>query len=264
MSPLHHLDGCGAGVENVRTEANETYIWPKEAVMDTQVTYQREVTAVEAGEFIRSVYGWMGAGLTLTGVVSALTISSPAALQLIFGTKWVFYALLFGELGLVIWLSSAITRLSARAATGMFLFYAALNGVTFAVIFLAYTRTSIASTFFITAGTFGAMSLFGYVTKKDLSSWGSFLFMGLIGVIIASVVNIFLKNPMIYWVVTYCGVIVFVGLTAYDTQKIKAMAAQGFSDSDTERKGAIIGALKLYLDFINLFLMLLRIFGRRR
>ena len=127
-----------------------------------------------------------------------------------------------------------------------------------------YTRASIASTFFVTAGTFGIMSVYGYTTKKDLTSWGSFLFMGLIGIILASLVNFFLKSESIYWVITYAGVIVFVGLTAYDTQKIKEMGIQGFADSESERKGAVIGALQLYLDFINLFLMLLRIFGRQR
>ena len=122
----------------------------------------------------------------------------------------------------------------------------------------------IASTFFVTAGTFGVTSLYGYTTQRDLTSWGSFFFMGLIGIIIASVVNIFLKSPMIYWVVTYAGVLIFVGLTAYDTQKLKAMAAAGFTDSEEERKSAVMGALALYLDFINLFLMLLRIFGSSR
>ncbi len=175
-----------------------------------------------------------------------------------------FFGLIIAELGLVMTLSAAIGRLQATTATLMFFAYSALNGLTLSAIFIAYTSASIANTFFVTAGTFGAMSLYGYATKRDLTSWGSFLFMGLIGVIIASVVNIFLRSEMIYWVVTYAGVIVFVGLTAYDTQQIKAMALQGFGDEESERKGAVIGALRLYLDFVNLFLMLLNIFGRRR
>ncbi|MFP5213214.1 MAG: Bax inhibitor-1/YccA family protein, partial [Acidobacteriota bacterium] len=140
----------------------------------------------------------------------------------------------------------------------------ALNGVTFSAIFIAYTKSSIASTFFVTAGTFAAMSIYGYTTKKDLTSWGSFLFMGLVGILIASLVNLFFQSPAIYWVVTYLGVVIFVGLTAYDTQNIKLMAQQGFGDEEMGRRASIIGALRLYLDFINLFLMLLRIFGDRR
>ena len=227
------------------------------------LTSETKVVAVTS-DFIRQVYTWMGLGLLLTACSSFVTINSPALLQLIFGNKMVFYALIFGELGLVIWLSGAINKLSAKTATTLFLVYSALNGITFASIFMIYTRSSIVSTFMITAGTFGAMSFYGYVTKKDLSSWGSFLFMGLIGVVIASVVNIFMQSSIIYWISTFCGVIVFVGLTAYDTNKIKQMAVQGFADGKMERKGAIMGALRLYLDFINLFLMLLRIFGSRK
>ena len=149
-----------------------------------------------------------------------LTLASPALLELVFGNRLVFYALVFGELGLVIALSAAINRLSPAAATLMFLVYSALSGVTFASIFLIYTSSSIASTFFIAAGTFGAMSLYGLVTRRDLTGFGSFLFMGLVGIVIASLVNIFLQSPMVYWIVSYVGVFVFVGLTAYDTQKL--------------------------------------------
>jgi hypothetical protein len=146
----------------------------------------------------------------------------------------------------------------------MFMLYSALNGVTFASIFLLYTSSSIASTFMVASGTFAAMSVYGYVTKRDLTGWGSFLFMGLIGVIIASVVNIFLHSAMITWVTSYLGVFIFVGLTAYDTQKIKMIGQRGFADHESRHKAAILGALALYLDFINLFLMLLRIMGNRR
>ena len=147
---------------------------------------------------------------------------------------------------------------------GVFFLYAGLNGVTLAPLFLLYTTASLASTFFVTAGTFAAMSFYGYTTKKDLTSWGSFLFMGLIGIIIASVVNIFLQNSMLYWVISYAGVLIFIGLTAYDTQKIKEMNILGNEGTEEDTKEAIRGALKLYLDFINLFIMLLRIMGTRR
>ena len=232
--------------------------------MQSPIPFPQSRTLATTGDFVRRVYNWMAAGLALTGLVALFTASSPALLELVFGNRLVFYALILGELGLVIALGAAINRLSAAAATGMFLFYSALNGITMAAIFLVYTRASIATTFFVTAATFGAMSLYGLVTKKDLTSWGSFLFMGLIGVVIASIVNIFLKSEMIYWVSTFCGILVFVGLTAYDTRKIKAMAGGGFADDEAARKGAILGALTLYLDFINLFLLLLRLFGRRR
>jgi len=232
--------------------------------METPVSVPRQQTAAVSSDFVRQVYNWMAGGLALTAVVALFTASSPTLLQMVFGNRLVFFALIFGELGLVIALSGAIRRLSAAAATGLFLFYSALNGVTMASIFLLYTRASIAGTFFVAAATFAAMSLYGHLTKRDLTSWGSFLFMGLVGVVIASLVNLFLQSAMIYWVSTCCGVIVFVGLTAYDTQKIKALAWSGFSDGEAQRKGAILGALTLYLDFINLFLLLLRLFGRRR
>ncbi len=229
-----------------------------------QISYQSERAAAVQGEFIRRVFNWMGLGLAATALVALYTASNPQLLKMIFGNSLVFFGLIIGELILVFALSAGINRLSYSTATLMFFVYAALNGLTLSVIFIAYTQASIASTFFVTAGTFGAMSLYGYTTKKDLSSWGSFFFMGLIGIIIASVVNIFLRSPMVYWVVTYAGILVFVGLTAYDTNKLKAMAMAGFADEESEGKAAVLGALALYLDFINLFLMLLRILGSRR
>ncbi len=219
-------------------------------------TNYRTISVAQSG-VMRGVYGWMGGGLALTAFVSLVTVSSPALLQAILGNRILFYALILGEFGLVIGISSAINRISASTASMLFLAYAALNGLTMSTIFVAYTSSSVASTFVVTAGMFGAMSLYGYATKSDLTSWGSFLFMGLVGVIIASVVNIFLQSSMIYWVMSFCGVIVFTGLTAYDTQKIKNQGNAG-------TKGAILGALTLYLDFINMFLMLLRILGNRR
>ena len=216
--------------------------------------------------FLAKVFNWMAIGLGLTGLAAFLTVNSQAALQLVFGNKLVFYGLIFGELGLVFYLSARIERISAQAATGLFIFYSVLNGVTLSAILLLYTMTSIAATFFIAAGMFAAMAIYGFVTKKDLSSWGSFLFMGLIGIIIAMVVNIFLASSMMSWVISGIGVIIFTGLTAYDVQQITRIGDQGIMDGGEAviRKGAIMGALKLYLDFINLFLMLLRLLGDRR
>jgi FtsH-binding integral membrane protein len=215
---------------------------------------------IARNSLVRQVYVWMGGGLLVTALMAMVTLSSPAILNAVFGNRMVFYALILGEIGLVVAISGAINRLSAATASLLFVIYAALNGVTMSVIFAVYTAESIASTFVITAATFGAMSIYGYLTKRDLTGWGSFLFMGLIGVVIASAVNIFTRSSAASWVISAIGVIVFTGLTAYDTQKIKAMASAGAEG----RKPAILGALTLYLDFINLFLMLLRLLGNRR
>ena len=227
---------------------------------DLNYPQSQEQILVAQNTLIRQVYAWMGAGLALTALLALVTVSSPALLKTVVGNRLLFYGLILGELGLVFVLSGAIERLSATTATLLFLGYSALNGVTLSIIFLVYTADSIASTFVITAGMFGAMSAYGYLTRSDLTSWGSFLFMGLIGVVIASLVNIFLHSDALSWIVSAIGVIVFTGLTAYDTWKIKALAAQGVGG----RKPAILGALTLYLDFINLFLMLLRFMGDRR
>lgn len=228
--------------------------------INTGYTRTADTTLVKQNALVRQVYAWMGAGLTITAVMALVTLSSPAVLNAILGNKLVFYGLMIGELALVFTLSGAINRLSEATATLIFVAYSALNGVTLSVVALVYTANSIASTFVITAGMFGAMSLYGYMTKRDLTSWGSFLFMGLIGIVIASIVNIFVGSSGVSWVISGIGVIVFTGLTAYDTWKIKEMAAQGAGG----RKPAILGALTLYLDFINLFLMLLRFTGSRR
>jgi len=216
--------------------------------------------------FLAKVFNWMAIGLGLTGLAAFLVVNSESARQLIFGNRLFFYGLIFGELGMVLYLSARIERISARAATGLFLAYSVLNGVTLSVVLLMYTATSVASTFFITGGMFAAMAVYGTVTKKDLSGMGSFLFMGLIGMVIASLVNIFIGSSMLSWVVSAIGVIVFTGLTAYDVQKIQNIGAGGImSGGDAAiRKGAIMGALALYLDFINLFLSLLRLMGDRR
>jgi uncharacterized protein len=214
---------------------------------------------------LQQVYGWMAAGLALTGVVAWYVSQSETLLALIFGQQLVFFGLILAQVGLVMGLSWGLSRMSAAVATGGFILYSAISGVTLAAIFLVYTTESIASTFFVTAGVFGAMSLYGYTTKRDLSGMGSFLFMALIGLLIASLVNIFLQSSAIYWVTTYAGVLIFVGLTAYDTQKLKQLS-NNINERDTEtfQKMVILGALTLYLDFINLFLYLLRLLGKRR
>ena len=213
--------------------------------------------------FFMQVYGWMTSGLLATGVLAYYTANSPFLLSLIFGNKLVFYGLIVANLGIVFGLSRSIQSLSATAASFLFFLYSALNGLTLASIFLLYTYESVAIVFFITAGTFGAMAAYGYTTKADLSKWGSILFMALIGLIIASLVNIFLQSPAMMWALTYAGVLIFVGLTAYDTQRLKQMA-HSLDDEEAVAKFAVLGALTLYLDFINLFLHLLRILGRRR
>lgn len=228
--------------------------------------YQTTQTQVRVNTFVRSVYNWMAIGLGLTGMVAYYVAQSEAMLRLIFGNQLIFFGLIIGELAMVFYLSARINRLQASTATGLFLFYAFLNGITLSAIFIVYSRTSIASTFFVCAATFAAASAFGWMTKRDLTGMGNFLFMGLIGIIIASVVNMFLRNTGMSMIISYIGVIVFVGLTAYDTQKIKSMALSQPADigAGVIRKGAIMGALSLYLDFINLFLMMLRIFGGGR
>jgi hypothetical protein len=228
-------------------------------------TYTEAQIAAEQAGFMRKVYAIMAAGLGATALTSLVVAHSPAALRLIFGGGGgVFYALLFAELIMVWSFASLARRMSAVGAAALFYVYAIMNGLTLSVIFLRYTEGSIASTFFVTAGTFGAMSAYGYITKRDLTGVGSFMMMGLFGLIIASVVNLFLGSPMLYWGITFFGVLVFVGLTAYDTQKIKEMNVIGNAGSDEDHKEAIHGALVLYLDFINLFLYMLRLLGRRR
>ena len=214
--------------------------------------------------FFTRVYGWMAGGLALTALVAWTVASSPELLSVIVGNKIVFYGLMFAELGLVVWLSGMIGKMSPTTAAGAFLVYSALNGATLSVILLLYTGGSVASAFAVTAGTFAGMSVYGMTTKRALDGLGSFCFMGLIGVVIASLVNIFLKSTMLEFVLSCVSVVVFVGLTAWDTKKLKAMAYGLDPDSAEARTGAIRGALALYLDFINLFLALLRLFGRRR
>lgn len=225
----------------------------------------RTLDKVTINAFVRSVYNWMAVGLTLTAAVAFLAESAGIANALA-RNPIIFFALVIGELVMVVYFSARIYKMEAGTATAVFLSYSALNGLTLSLILLAYTKASIASTFFVCAGTFAAVSVYGYTTKKDLTSMGSFMMMGLFGIIIASVVNMFLKSSAMQMAISYIGVFVFVGLTAYDTQKIKNMAESQplEAGAGAMRKAALFGALTLYLDFINLFLMLLRIMGDRR
>lgn len=230
------------------------------------VSMEKTQTQVIVNEFIRSVYNWMAIGLGLTGFIALYVSNSPNMIRLIYGNQVLFFGLIIGELGLVFYLSARVQKIQASTATALFILYAALNGVTLSFIFLIYTSSSITSTFFICAATFVACSIYGMITKRDLTSLGGFMAMGLIGIIIASVVNMFIRSSGMSMIISYIGVFVFVGLTAYDTQKLKNMALTQPAglEAGLVRKGAIMGALALYLDFINLFLMLLRILGSRR
>jgi FtsH-binding integral membrane protein len=220
--------------------------------------------AAENAAFMRKVYAIMAAGLCVTAIAALVVANSPTLTRLIIGNRPVFYGLLFAELGMVWLFASWADRMSAVGAAALFYTYAVTNGLTLSVFFLIYTTASIATCFWITAGTFGGMSIYGYLTKRDLSGVGHFMIMGLWGLIIASVVNLFMGNQMIYWATSFFGVFIFVGLTAYDTQKIKQLNIIGNQGTDEDHKEAIHGALILYLDFVNLFLYLLRLLGRRR
>lgn len=230
------------------------------------IPLERTQTQIRINEFIRSVYNWMAIGLSLTGFVAYYVSNNEFLSKLIFGNQLVFFGLIISELVLVFYLAARIGKIQPVTATSMFILYAALNGATLAAIFLIYTRSSITSTFFICAATFVVCSIYGMSTKRDLTSIGGFMIMGLIGIIIASVVNLFIRSAGMSLIISYIGVVVFVGLTAYDTQKLKSMALSQPADLDVGvfRKGAVMGALTLYLDFINLFLMLLRILGSNR
>lgn len=211
---------------------------------------------------VNKVYLWMSMALLVTGLVAYYVASDLQLLHAIFGTRGVFTGLIVAELALVIGLSAAINRISALVATLMFLAYSVLNGVVLSSIFVVYDLGSIATTFFITAGMFGGMALVGFFTKKDLSSMGRILYMAVWGLILALVVNLFLKNTMFDMLVSFAGVIIFAGITAYDSQKIKALLLDA-PETEHTQKLAVIGALSLYLDFINIFLYLLRFFGKR-
>lgn len=233
-----------------------------EGKMEGNKYFDVDVARVQS-DFVAKVFRWMSLALFVTAAVAMFVASSETILFTIYSSRIVFWSLLLGELGLVFWLSRNISKISATTATVGFFAYAALNGVTLSYIFIAYTASSIAYTFGVTAGTFALMAIYGYVTKKDLTSLGSLCFMTLIGLIGASIINIFFGSSFISSVINYIGVFTFVGLTAYDTQKIKSMSLVGGEGTEEGHKASIMGALALYLDFINIFLYLLRIFGSR-
>jgi hypothetical protein len=213
---------------------------------------------------MRKVYLWMTLALVITGFTAYYVATSETLMMTLFTNQILFWGLVIGELVLVFSLSAAINRLSLTTATLMFVLYSVINGATMSFIFLAYTASSITNVFLITAGTFAVMAVFGYFTKTDLTSWGKILMMALIGIIIATIVNIFTKSEGLAMILNYLGVLVFVGLTAYDSQKIKQMLMMAPDAGEAAQKVALLGALSLYLDFINLFLYLLRILGSRR
>jgi FtsH-binding integral membrane protein len=212
-------------------------------------------------DYMLRIYNYMASGLALTGIVAYFFAQS--GLYIAIARTPLIWLVMLAPLGLVMWLSYGINRMQASTAQALFWLYAGVMGLSLASVFLVFTGESVARVFFITAGTFGAMSLYGYTTRRDLTQWGSFLFMGLIGIIIAMVVNIFLASSALQFAISVIGVLVFVGLTAYDTQQIKEMYLEN-DDAQTAGKKAIMGALRLYLDFINLFMMLLQLFGARR
>lgn len=239
--------------------------------MENQEFYYQELSAerqMKVSEafpaLMRKVYTWMTLALAITGMTAYYVATNETLMMSILTNKVLFYGLIIAEFGVVLGVSAAIGRLSALTATLLFILYSVINGATLSIIFLAYTASSIATVFFITAGTFAAMALIGYTTKTDLSSMGKIMFMALIGLIIATVVNIFLKSEGLTMILSYVGVIVFVGLTAWDTQKIKNMLMMAPDEGETAQKMALLGALTLYLDFVNLFIYMLQIFGKRR
>lgn len=233
--------------------------------METKDLVRNYASKSAQAALFRNVYLWMTLALVITGFVAMYVAKSYALISMIAQNSFLFWAILIAEVALVMYMSARIHRISFTTATLLFIAYSVLNGVTMSILFMVYTLSSIATTFFVTAGTFGAMALFGYVTKRDLSRIGSICIMGVIGLIIASLVNLFLHNPMMDLVISCIGVLLFVGLTAYDSQKIKQMlTGDDIEVSETTQKIALMGSLTLYLDFINLFIYLLRILGDRK
>ena len=230
--------------------------------MDQRIT--TTTGALSEASFISKVFLWMALGLALSTASSFWLLSQPAVLKGIFGNGWALFAIVIAELGLVFWLSAGLFRMSTTTAASVYAVYSLLNGVTLTSILLVYTGASVVNTFMVSAGTFFFFSVYGITTKKDLTSVGSLAFMGLIGIILASLLNMLLKNSTFDLVITFIGIAVFIGLIAYDTQNLKAIYAMGIDSQENEKRYVILGALRLYLDFINLFIMLLRIFGRRR
>ncbi|MBN1585830.1 MAG: Bax inhibitor-1/YccA family protein [Candidatus Omnitrophica bacterium] len=213
---------------------------------------------------VSSAFGWMAIGLGVTALLAWATAHNEALLRLLFSNPILMIGLFVAQIGLVIYLSARIQAMSLQAAMGAFFVYSGLMGLTLSSIFIIYARATLTSAFTVTAGTFALTAVYGFSTKRDLTSVGNLAFMGLIGIILASLVNMFMHSPAVYWATTYLGVLIFVALTAYDVQRIKAMDQMSYSGEESYQKAAILGALRLYLDFINLFLFILRIMGSRR
>jgi len=231
--------------------------------MNTDRTFASDGTTAErVNAFLRAVYGWMFAGLAITAVTAAFVASSPALVTALVANRLLFWVLVLAQLGIVFALSARVDRLAPSTASALFIAYSALTGVTLSLVLLAFTGESIATTFVVTAGMFGALALYGSATRRDLSGLGSFLFMGLVGLMLASIVGLFWQNGALQFLISFVGVIVFTGLTAYDAQRLKAMALA--MPGGQTGSYAVVGALALYLDFINLFLFLLRFLGQRR
>lgn len=234
-------------------------------VNEVEGTSRRSFTpSITFPALMRKVYVWMTLAMAITGITAYGVATSPAILEMIFGNKLVFWGLIIAEFGLVFGISGMLNRISITTATLMFVLYSVINGTVLSSIFLIYTLSSIGQVFFITAATFGVMALIGYTTKTDLTSMGKILFMALIGMIIATIVNIFVGSTGLQTIISYIGILIFVGLTAYDSQKIKMMLMEREVYEEGAQKLALVGALTLYLDFINLFIYLLRILGDRR
>lgn len=233
---------------------------------NNEMTAERDsVFSINMPGLMRDVYAWMAIALVITGFTAYTVAGSPLLLGLVFSSKFGMWGLVLATVALVWHLSSAVGRMSLKKVAAMFLVYSVLNGITMASIFVVYTMTSIASVFFITAGTFGVMSVYGYVTKADLSKMGNICLMALFGLIVATIVNLFMDNTLLQTIIAYAGILIFVGLTAYDTKRIRELAyTYNARATDEGQKLAIMGALTLYLDFINLFLYMLRIFGDRK
>jgi FtsH-binding integral membrane protein len=223
-----------------------------------------EIAEVESRKFLLNVYNWMAMGLALTGIIAFGVSTSDTLLRIFILNRFLFYGLLIFQFVIVVALSAALKRIPAIIAIGAFFLYSAMTGLTFSVLFLVYTSASIASTFFICAAMFASVSVFGYITKMNLAGVGTFMYMGLIGLIIASIVNLFINSSSLYFIISYAGVLIFVGLTAWDTQKLKKISYMQDFETEEGKKIAVMGALNLYLDFINMFLFLLRIMGSRR
>lgn len=235
-------------------------------ILDTKnITRENSVSKAAQSTLMRSVYTWMTLALVITGLTAMYMAKSLTLLNMMMQNSMMFWGLLIAEVALVMYLSVRINKISFTTATLLFIAYSILNGATLSILFLLYTISSIATAFFVTAGTFGVMALYGYITKKDLTRIGNLCLMGVIGIIIATVVNIFINNSMMDMVISYIGVLLFIGLTAYDSQKIKhLLSSDDIEVNETTQKIAVMGALTLYLDFINLFIYLLRILGDRK